>query len=227
MTFEQIKTEIKNLQNEVKNFPKYNPKDGGNIFDLDTYRNKLADRYNNIMNEMIAFSNSPNSYNINEYQTQVLSLKFCELDAEKIWLKESQKMTDLQIKELQDAYNIAIEDKKILFKEIRELKNNLFNFAGLIVGLLAFIFVNYQFISSAKDLGIGKMIMFMGIANVGLICGILIILGILGDLLGQSKKLKNSYRILRSGWLFLGIITIIGLGFSTIALVQYLVFPLS
>lgn len=201
MKFDEIKNAIKDLKIKIEKFPIYK---GNNIRRIDSYRENLLKEYNEINEEITGMTNDEikNLENI-DYITQVMSLKFCELEIEKKWLEESQWRTDRQVEKLQDRYN-----------EIDNLKNNLFNFFGLIVGLLAFIFVNYQFISSAKDLGIGKMLMFLGIANIGLILGIFLILGILGDLLGQPEKLKNSLKVMRSGWLFLGIIAIIVIGFS-------------
>lgn len=98
--------------------------------------------------------------------------------------------------------------------EIDKIMSNIYGFFGLVVGLLAFIFVNYQFISSAKDLGIGKMVMFIGIANVGLILGIIIILGFLAHILDKENQIKKMTNALKSGSFIVAIILILVGGYA-------------
>ena len=118
---------------------------------------------------------------------------------------EYQKNIKFQLEDLKKEQNNFREQ----MKEVENLKNNLFNFFGLIVGLLAFIFVNYQFISSAKDLGMGKMLMFMGIANVGIILGIIIILGFLAHILDKEDQIKKMVNALKSISFFVAILLIL------------------
>lgn len=93
-------------------------------------------------------------------------------------------------------YNKALLDvqNKIneLVKKINEfdkLKSSLFEFSGIIIGLLGFIFVNFQLITTATSLSLGKMIIYLGLDNIALITGIIIILDVLSVILDRKKKI--------------------------------------
>lgn len=100
-------------------------------------------------------------------------------------------------------------------KKIDEIMANIYGFFGLIIGLLAFIFVNFQLITTATSLSLGKMIIYMGLANVGLITGITIILIILSLLLQIEKENKLIEKIKNNKKIIIG--SLIGISLSILA----------
>ncbi len=133
--------------------------------DLIKKSNDIVDKIQRKLNEIIA------GYNRNEEEVEKIT-------------RENIKNTK-KVKEITKKHN-EITSK---IKEIDGIKNNLFNFFGLIIGLLAFIFVNFQLITTATSLSLGKMIIYMGLSNVVLILGIVIILDVLSVILDKREKL--------------------------------------
>lgn len=197
------------LEEIIGNFPKFKTDE---FEKFGEFSDTIEKKVNDLSNDLLKYAERCEDLNVVEKLKNNFSFIVVEFNVKKME-EVYRNITAIIAQKMDEDEQIHASISNDL-KEIQNIKNNLFSFFGLIVGLLAFIFVNYQFISSAKDLGMGKMLMFMGIANVGLILGIFLILGILGDLLGQPEKLKNSLKIMKSGWLFLGIISIIVLGFS-------------
>ncbi len=125
---------------------------------------------------------------------------------------------NLEIVKFSEEFPNIKDEIKVLkstTKEINDLKNSLYSFFGLIVGLLAFIFVNFQLITTATSLSLGKMIIYMGLANVGLITGIAIILIILSLLLQTEKENKLIEKIKNNKKIIMG--SLIGISLSILA----------
>ena len=108
-----------------------------------------------------------------------------------VHLTNSKKETDLKLENV-NKINVEVTDKlNEVIKEVNDFEkvtSNLYNFFGIVVGLLAFIFVNFQLITSATSLSLGKMIIYLGLSNIFLIVGILIIVNFLGFILNKWSK---------------------------------------
>lgn len=107
-------------------------------------------------------------------------------------MTNSKKETELKLENINNINKKVSNKLNEVIKEVNEFEkvtSNLYNFFGIIVGVLGFIFVNFQLITSATSLSLGKMIIYMGLANLGLITGIIVILDALSVLLGKRENL--------------------------------------
>lgn len=102
-----------------------------------------------------------------------------------------------------------IEEFEKKSAEIDKIMSNIYGFFGLIVGILTLIFVNFQLITTATSLSLGKMIIYMGLANVGLITGIIVILDVLSILLGKRERLGIIRLITGRKKLIIGLVSLI------------------
>lgn len=104
--------------------------------------------------------------------------------------KKEMTLLNEKIKEV----DMSILSSKENLKEIDNIKSNLFGFFGIIVGVLAFVFVNFQLFSKASDLKIREMVVFLGVSNISLILGLGFFINTLSTILGQNNiKLSNIF----------------------------------
>lgn len=145
-----------------------------------------------LLKELYRFLNLYPEYEKNNFLDNMIK----SLETKKVYLKTliQIKMNELQVRneieslkqEVQTTKdNLNLANKTL--NDIQEIKNNLFGFFGIIVGIIAFILVNFQLFSKATELEINKMVLFLSIANLSLIFGLTFILHVMSALLGQKE----------------------------------------
>ena len=201
MELNEIDSKIKDWEKKIRLMPSFPVEEEDKFI---KYTNEIDEEAIQLFNDLNEVDKQINGHFIKDYAYRI---KNGELDFKIKQIDNKQKCNSQKVdKKLQDAivsYNNIVDKiqgklkeiitehnkNEIKINEINEIKNNLFNFFGLIVGLLAFIFVNFQLITTATSLSLGKMIIYMGLSNVGLITGIIIILDVLSIILDKKEKL--------------------------------------
>lgn len=163
---EGLRSDILKSKNEI-NLDEAYKKGVDKVTELNDYTNKLPDRYD----EDLFYKDYP--FEMNNYIQVLIGM---EISTNKLISTYGQKKIEFQLDKVENN-----------MLDLNKLKDNLFNFFGIIIGILAFIFVNFQLITNASSLNLGKMIVFLGISNIVLIAGILIIMNFLSLILKKPS----------------------------------------
>lgn len=183
-----MEEEYKQLLNRFMNMLKIESEVENNEKDLGVSLQEIMDLLRDLYNFSVKNK---------EYQNKIFfNNMITTLETRKIYIKTLIKIqiNDLQVKnDLESLNHEILETKNTLtianktLIDIQEIKNNLFGFFGIIVGIIAFILVNFQLFSKATELEINKMVLFLSIANLSLIFGLTFILHVMSALLGQKE----------------------------------------
>ncbi len=105
----------------------------------------------------------------------------------------------------------TLEKAENSLNEVKEIKNSLHGFFGIIVGILSFVFTNVNLLQLANHMTLDKIIVVIGLVNLFLGLGLVILMSLLSEMLGLNNKNINwtKYCVI---WL-LATISVIILGF--------------
>lgn len=179
--------EVENLVNDFPNFPSE---------DVKKYETYVKD----IESRVVTINNSLEELKPQKGSSIILERMINRVDRihMQLYMKSVDKNLDLSKAELNSHVN---ESNAMIVRKISEINRevsyfdkitrNLYNFFGIILGLVVFIFINFRLVSSAASLSLGKMIIYLGLSNIVLIVGIVIILNFLGFFFNGQKLLKT------------------------------------
>lgn len=179
--------EVGNLVNDFPNFP------SDDVKKYETYVKDIESR-------IVTINTSLEELKPQKGSSVILERMINRVDRihMQLYMKSVDKNLDLSKAELNSHVN---ESNAMIVRKISEINRevsyfdkitrNLYNFFGIILGLVVFIFINFRLVSSAASLSLGKMIIYLGLSNIVLIVGIVIILNFLGFFFNGQKLLKT------------------------------------
>lgn len=192
---QEIEIRIREVENLISEFP---------IFKFDEEK-KFEDYKNNISEKLSAIQNDLNQEKPVKGSSIVLERMVNRLDRAhmQLYLKNIDNnlvMSKLEMNTLVSDTNAMITTKiGEINKEVSyfdKIARNVYNLFGITVGLLAFIFVNFRLVSSASSLSLGKMVIYLGLSNIVLIVGIMVILNFLAFFFNGQKLIKSKMLVI-------------------------------
>jgi len=187
---QETEMKLKEVENLVNDFPNF-PSD-----DVKKYETYVKD----IESRIVTINSSLEELKPQKGSSVILERMINRVDRihMQLYMKSVDKNLDLSKAELNSHVN---ESNAMIVRKISEINRevsyfdkitrNLYNFFGIILGLVVFIFINFRLVSSAASLSLGKMIIYLGLSNIVLIVGIVIILNFLGFFFNGQKLLKT------------------------------------
>ena len=187
---QEIEKVLKEIEGSILNFPNFSPDEIG----------KYEDYVKDINEKIVLVSQGLEEQK--PVKGSSITLERMVNRVEKAQMQLHMKSIDKNMAMSKEELNNHVnESNAMITRKITEINRevsyfdkitrNLYNFFGIILGLVVFIFINFRLVSSATSLSLGKMIIYLGLSNIVLIFGIVIILNFLGFFFNGQKLLKT------------------------------------